>query len=116
DTVILGNIWEGLFPHVDQGIDGYTIQLAPRGQFQPNKDGYYDIFGNAWEWTTSIDPMKGERIIKGGSFLCDFNVCQGYIPSRYQTTADDSGLNHLGFRCVYQQSRKSTDLSQIGEQ
>ncbi len=100
DSVILGNIWQGLFPHIDEGKDGYKIQTAPVKSFPANKFGYYDMFGNVWEWTTTMHP-KGERIIKGGSFLCDYNVCQGYIPSRYQTTADDSGLNHLGFRCVY---------------
>ena len=101
DTVILGNVWQGLFPYVDSGADGYQIRSAPVGRYEPNSNGLYDMFGNVWEWTTSIKPGKGERIIKGGSFLCDYNVCQGYIPSRYQTTMDDSGLNHLGFRCVY---------------
>ncbi len=101
DTVITGNVWQGLFPYVDKGDDGYRIKAAPVGQFTPNISGYYDLFGNVWEWTSSIHRGKGERIIKGGSFLCDYNVCQGYIPSRFQTTADDSGLNHLGFRCVY---------------
>lgn len=103
DSVILGNIWEGLFPHVDEGKDGFKTMSAPVKSFTPNKYGYHDLFGNVWEWTSTMHP-KGERIIKGGSFLCDYNVCQGYIPSRYQTTADDSGLNHLGFRCVYDKS------------
>ncbi len=101
DTVIVGNVWQGLFPKVDEGLDGYKTVVAPVGSFTPNASGYHDLFGNVWEWTTTMDENKGERIIKGGSFLCDYNVCQGYIPSRYQTTADDSGLNHLGFRCVY---------------
>ncbi|MFT4568311.1 MAG: sulfatase modifying factor 1 [Saprospiraceae bacterium] len=101
DSVIVGNVWQGLFPKVDQGLDGYKTITAPIGSFTPNARGLHDLFGNVWEWTTTMDENKGERIIKGGSFLCDYNVCQGYIPSRYQTTADDSGLNHLGFRCVY---------------
>lgn len=101
DTVITGNVWQGIFPYEDEGIDGYEISIAPRGQFAPTENGLYDIFGNVWEWTTSMDEEKNARIIKGGSFLCDYNVCAGYIPSKYQTTLDDSGLNHLGFRCVY---------------
>ncbi len=101
DSVIVGNVWEGIFPHLDEGKDGYEIKVAPRGLFAHNKTGLYDIFGNVWEWTSTWDELKNERIIKGGSFLCDYNVCAGYIPSRYQTTPDDSGLNHLGFRCVY---------------
>ena len=100
DSVITGNIWEGLFPVIDQGNDGYSKQLAPVKQFSPNKNGYYDLFGNVWEWTSSLDPQQ-KRILKGGSFLCDFNVCRGYVPRNFQTTDDDSGLNHLGIRCVY---------------
>jgi len=101
DTVIVGNVWQGLFPHVDEGLDGYKTVAAPVGSFSPSTTGLYDMFGNVWEWTSTMDPRKNERIIKGGSFLCDYNVCQGYIPSRYQTTPDDSGLSHLGVRCVY---------------
>ena len=100
DTVILGNVWQGLFPELDEGKDGYKTVTAPVGQFAPNEQGYYDIFGNVWEWTSTLH-SSGERILKGGSFLCDYNVCQGYIPSRFQKTADDSGLNHLGIRCIY---------------
>jgi sulfatase modifying factor 1 len=101
DTVILGNIWQGLFPYQDEGADGYEISIAPRGQYAPNEMQLFDMFGNVWEWTTTWDSLKNARIIKGGSFLCDYNVCAGYVPSKYQTTPDDSGLNHLGFRCVY---------------
>jgi len=102
NEIIKSNVWEGNFPFFDEGNDGYQIKVAPVGEFIPNEYNIHDLFGNVWEWTSTSDE-QGMMIIKGGSFLCDLNVCRGYIPSHYQTTAKDSGLNHLGFRCVFEE-------------
>jgi formylglycine-generating enzyme len=116
--VLPGNIWHGRFPFRDDGDDGYTARIAPVGKFSPNELGLYDMFGNVWEWTqTRFDgerhgsafiagqltpeTIESGRIIKGGSYLCDHRVCSGFIPERFQVTPEDSGLDHLGFRCVY---------------
>ena len=101
DEIIKGNVWEGTFPFDDAGKDGYPKSIAPIGKFTPNKYGIHDLFGNVWEWT-STENTPNMMVIKGGSFLCDISYCSGYIPSKFQTTAKDSGLNHLGFRCVYE--------------
>ena len=95
-----GNYWEGFFPVIDKGKDGYQNQSAPVGSFEENEYGLKDIYGNVWEWTSTS--KNGQRIIKGGSFLCDINVCAGFTPGNHQLTDDDSGLNHLGFRCVFE--------------
>ncbi len=40
------------------------------------------------------------RVIKGGSFLCADNYCQRYRPSARRPQMIDTGMSHVGFRCV----------------
>jgi formylglycine-generating enzyme required for sulfatase activity len=51
--------------------------------------------------------MRGEpgeqfprRVIKGGSHLCAPNYCLRYRPAARQSQTIDSGMAHLGFRCI----------------
>ena len=99
DGEYLGNWWQGPFPYENLGADGYP-GIAPVKSFPPAENGLYDISGNVWEWTVSQRPATGEFVIKGGSFLCATNYCTGFNLQQQQFTAADSGLNHLGFRCV----------------
>lgn len=41
-----------------------------------------------------------ERVIKGGSFLCNLNYCESYRPTARRGTPPDTGSEHVGFRCV----------------
>ncbi|WP_116124206.1 formylglycine-generating enzyme family protein [Lewinella sp. IMCC34183] len=99
DGTFLGNWWQGPFPYRNEVADGYA-GIAAVGQFPPTDNGLYDISGNVWEWTVSHRPGTTESIIKGGSFLCSTSYCTGFNLQERQFTAADSGLNHLGFRCV----------------
>lgn len=40
------------------------------------------------------------RTIKGGSFLCAGNYCARYRPAARQAQQIDSGMSHIGFRCI----------------
>jgi sulfatase modifying factor 1 len=40
------------------------------------------------------------RVIKGGSFLCADSYCQRYRPAARRPQMVDTGMSHIGFRCV----------------
>ncbi len=119
------NTWQGVFPVLDTGADGYKARAAPVGCYPPNRFGLYDMAGNVWQWTRdwyrpgldtaaqeahggpdgerAIDPTEPEarkHVIKGGSFLCSENYCFRYRPSARTLGPPDSGAVHIGFRTV----------------
>lgn len=121
------NSWDGEFPVFNSARDGFEL-LAPVKQFAPNDFGLYDMAGNVWEWcadlyhhdyyktfntetvadnptgpATSYDPMEPnvqKRVIRGGSFLCNDSYCSGYRAAARMKSTEDTGMSHLGFRCV----------------
>ena len=56
---------------------------------------------------TSLDPRNPDapvsRVHRGGSFLCNDSYCASYRPSARMACPPDTGLQHLGFRCVMTQ-------------
>lgn len=44
--------------------------------------------------------MLPRRVLKGGSHLCAPEYCLRYRPTARTPQAEDSGISHLGFRCV----------------
>ena len=109
------NTWQGIFPVLNSGDDGF-VGLAPAGCFAPNAYGLYDMIGNVWELTSDIYrprhgeshspdemPMMGEEkryVIKGGSFLCAPNYCMRYRSGSREGQEADLAASHLGFRTV----------------
>ncbi len=54
---------------------------------------------------TSYNPHRSQfrvprKVLKGGSFLCADNYCMRYRPAARQAQDVDTGMSHLGFRCV----------------
>lgn len=92
------NTWQGVFPVVDKGEDGF-IGTAPAGCYAPNGYGLYDMIGNAWEWTSDrFDGQQNVGVIKGGSYLCAENYCARYRPAARQPFERDFSASHIGFR------------------
>jgi sulfatase modifying factor 1 len=53
----------------------------------------------------SLDPAQPQfriprRVVKGGSFLCADTYCLRYRPAARRPQPVDTGMSHIGFRCV----------------
>jgi formylglycine-generating enzyme len=125
DNRVFANLWQGEFPHRNTAADGFE-RTAPVKSYAANGYGLYDMAGNVWEWCSdwydrelyrkrtgvtvnptgperSIDPQRPftpQRVQKGGSFLCNDSYCSRYRPSARHGCAADTGMSHVGFRCV----------------
>ena len=120
------NSWLGHFPYDNQGVGG----TAPVGSYPANGYGLFDMIGNVWEWTSDyytprhvrlsdrpVDagkrqnllavasaeegfPRTPRRVLKGGSHLCSPEYCLRFRPAARSPQAEDTGMSHVGFRCV----------------
>ena len=125
----MANTWQGQFPWRSTKSPG-SERTVPVGLFPANGYGLFDMAGNVWEWTSdwyvgqreadsgcaccvprnprggseteSLDRQAGipQKVVKGGSHLCARDACFRYRPAARQPQMIDTGMSHVGFRCI----------------
>lgn len=89
-----GNVWEWT-------ADRYRPDTYQMRQGDLDGDG---CCSNPAGPESTLDPRNphapDSRVQKGGSFLCHISYCESYRPAAKMATPPDTGLSHLGFRCV----------------
>ena len=123
---MMANTWQGEFPWQNLLLDRYE-GTSPVETYPPNGYGLYDMAGNVWEWTEDWFTLPAEeigggccapasrapgerfrrRVIKGGSHLCAPNYCRRYRPAARHAQPIDTGMSHVGFRCIVTQTGTS---------
>jgi len=117
------NFYQGLFPYKNTLKDGFE-GTAPVKSFEANNYGLYAMSGNVWEWCSDgydvsfyksdkaksnntkgpekayndLMPFQQEKVISGGSLLCNDQYCSGYRNARRMGSTSDTGLNHTSCR------------------
>ena len=89
-----GNVWEWCSDLFRADAYEQRLESDPKA-----------IINNPTGPTTSWDPNDGvpstrKHVIRGGSFLCHASYCESYRVSARRGETPDTGMSHLGFRCV----------------
>jgi formylglycine-generating enzyme required for sulfatase activity len=88
-----GNVWEWCGDWYR--ADAYAIRVQQLGA-----DGVAENPAGPDRPWDPREPRSPSRVSRGGSFLCHVTYCESYRPGARRGTSADTGMSHLGFRCV----------------
>ncbi len=89
-----GNVWEWTADQFHPDTYAHRVEELGENGHCVNPSGP----------VSTVDPRNpystDSRVHKGGSFLCHATYCESYRPSAKMAAPTDTGMSHLGFRCV----------------
>ena len=89
-----GNVWEWPLDQFRPDTYSKRGEASEEGSCCSNPQGP----------ESSADPRnpyaQDARVQKDGSFLCHASYCSSYRPSAKMAAPPDTGMSHIGFRCV----------------
>ena len=131
----MASIWKDQTGSSPQAQSKILPGTEPVASYESNGYGLFDMAGNAWQWTADwyrydafgmqarlkhvsnpkgssnsfdLDGLRSDapkRVIRGGSFLCNEDYCEGYRVSARQGQDPWSASNNVGFRLVMDRGR-----------
>jgi sulfatase modifying factor 1 len=100
---MIGNVWEWT-----------TDWFSARHEPDTDKPCCVPVDPRGGGADASLDPTQPDvriprKVVKGGSFLCAPNYCRRYRPAARHAQMIDTGMSHIGFRCIMRTERAKNE-------